>query len=81
MRGEPATVPAVKPAGARGEYGAIPMANLDKDAARALVDAGYMPIGEYVRLFGAEYADEVASPGTVPDHPSVREIAETVIHH
>jgi len=30
------------------------MKNLDREAARALVDAGYMPPAEYFRLFGDE---------------------------
>lgn len=30
---------------------------LDRETARALVDAGYMPMAEYVRLFGPNRSD------------------------
>jgi hypothetical protein len=46
---------------------------LDRITARALVDAGYMPIGEYIRLFGDEVMAEAYhhSPNTAPDLPAL----------
>jgi hypothetical protein len=35
---------------------------IDRSTARALVDAGYMPLSEYVALFG----DTVTAPDIVP---------------
>ena len=35
------------------------MANLDRMTARALVEAGYMPLSDYVERFGEPYVDEV----------------------
>ena len=37
--------------------------SIDRVTARALVEAGYMPLRHYVELFG----DEVVSPSTAPD--------------
>ena len=34
------------------------MANLDRMTARALVEAGYMPLADYVERFGESYVDE-----------------------
>ena len=36
--------------------------SIDRTAARAFVEAGYMPLSEYVRLFG----DTVTAPDIVP---------------
>lgn len=38
-------------------------ATMDQDTARALVDAGYMPLRDYVAMFG----NELTAPNTVPD--------------
>lgn len=44
------------------------MAQLDRSSARALVDAGYMPLSHYIEMFGSELPlREVASPSTVPE--------------
>jgi hypothetical protein len=46
--------PAAQPSKVRAVAGAPPTV-LDRSAARALVDAGYMPVSRYVELFdGAE---------------------------
>lgn len=37
--------------------------SMDRQTASALVDAGYMPLREYVQMFG----DEVTAPETVPE--------------
>lgn len=45
---------------------------IDRITARALVDAGYMPLAQYIRLFGGDHE----APTTVPSlddmdtHPS-----------
>jgi hypothetical protein len=46
------------------------MAALDRMTARALVEAGYMPLGRYIVLFGDEVQrdrEHVASPSTAPE--------------
>lgn len=46
------------------------MAELDRPIARALVEAGYMPLRRYIELFGKEIEEEyrhLASPSTVPE--------------
>jgi hypothetical protein len=68
--------------------------DLDRFTARALVDAGYMPLREYIRLFGEEVEAEAyhPSPGTAPDlhemeHPQphhrsvVSQLLELFHHH
>lgn len=37
--------------------------SIDRVTARALVEAGYMPLRDYIEMFGAE----VSSPSTAPD--------------
>jgi len=45
------------------------MPQLDRTTARALVDAGYMPLSHYIEMFEPELMlQEVASPSTAPDH-------------
>lgn len=61
--------------------------NIDRVTARALVEAGYMPLRHYIEMFG----DEVSSPSTAPDdadlhdHPPQRPslIAQSLhlLHH
>jgi hypothetical protein len=44
------------------------MPQLDRTSARALVDAGYMPLSHYIEMFESEMMlQEVASPSTAPD--------------
>jgi hypothetical protein len=49
------------------------MEQLDRVTARALVEAGYMPLDHYIERFGEEVRHEaklVSSPSAVPDdHP------------
>jgi len=42
------------------------MANLDRTTARALVEAGYMPLSVYLQLFGEAVANAQDAP-LVPD--------------
>jgi hypothetical protein len=57
------------------------MPDLDRDTARALAEAGYMPLSEYIRMFGDELAasktllqaavpigDHRSRPWTLPPH-------------
>jgi hypothetical protein len=44
------------------------MPQIDRASARALVDAGYMPLSHYIEMFGPELMlRKVASPTTVPE--------------
>ncbi len=46
------------------------MAEIDRATARALVEAGYMSLNEYIERFGDAAAgepDQVESPSTAPD--------------
>jgi hypothetical protein len=44
------------------------MPQVDRTSARALVDAGYMPLSHYIEMFGPELMlREVASPSTAPE--------------
>jgi hypothetical protein len=46
------------------------MAELDRPTARALVEAGYMPLRRYIEQFGKEIEEQykhLASPSTVPE--------------
>lgn len=46
----------------------VAMPQIDRSSARALVDAGYMPLSHYIELFGPEHMlHEVDSPSTVPE--------------
>jgi hypothetical protein len=46
----------------------VAMPQLDRTSARALVDAGYMPLSHYIEMFGPELTlREVASPATAPE--------------
>jgi hypothetical protein len=49
------------------------MAALDRITARALVEAGYMPLAHYIELFG----DEVRREGEHTDSPSTAPETET----
>jgi hypothetical protein len=42
------------------------MADLDRTTAKALVEAGYMPLSVYIQLFGATAEHELDAP-LVPD--------------
>ena len=63
------------------------MADIDRDTARALVDAGYMPLREYIERFGNAACPDpqhVDSPATAPDmgetcEPVVQASAYTII--
>jgi hypothetical protein len=63
-----------------------PMAEIDRATARALVEAGYMSLNEYIERFGGAAAGEPAhvdSPSTAPDacespEPVARADAATV---
>ncbi len=41
-------------------------AKLTRDSARALVDAGYMPLSHYIEMFGEDGPPETISPSIVP---------------
>ena len=41
-------------------------AKLTRDSARALVDAGYMPLAHYIEMFGEDAPPETVSPSIVP---------------
>ncbi|MCK1653200.1 hypothetical protein RAD15_34580 [Bradyrhizobium sp. 14AA] len=41
-------------------------AKLTRDSARALVDAGYMPLAHYIEMFGEDAPPETISPSIVP---------------
>jgi hypothetical protein len=45
---------------------------LDRTSARALVDAGYMPLADYITAFGesARADDQVPQDGDVPSPPT-----------
>jgi hypothetical protein len=43
------------------------MKNIDHEAARALVDAGYMPASDYFRMFGDEVAETRGGDATRPE--------------
>lgn len=43
--------------------------HIDRTSARALVEAGYMPLSEYIGLFGDACPADILSPSTVPDYP------------
>lgn len=43
------------------------MADLDRTTAKALVEAGYMPLSVYVEMFGASVEHELDAP-LVPEH-------------
>jgi hypothetical protein len=44
------------------------MAHLDRTTARALVEAGYMPLSHYIEMFEPHMMlQEMASPSTAPD--------------
>jgi hypothetical protein len=44
------------------------MAQLDRTTARALVEAGYMPLSDYIAMFEPRMMlQEMASPSTAPD--------------
>jgi hypothetical protein len=44
------------------------MADVDRVTARALVEAGYMPLREYLERFASRHeSDHVDSPSTAPD--------------
>jgi hypothetical protein len=44
------------------------MNKLDRGTARALVDAGYMPLNEYLKMFSdRSKQNQVCSPSIVPD--------------
>jgi hypothetical protein len=44
------------------------MPQMDRTTARALVDAGYMPLSHYIEMFEPHLAlQEVASPSTAPE--------------
>lgn len=44
------------------------MAQLDRTTARALVEAGYMPLSHYIEMFEPRMVlQETASPSTAPD--------------
>jgi hypothetical protein len=44
------------------------MAQLDRTTARALVEAGYMPLSHYIEMFEPRMRlQEMASPSTAPD--------------
>jgi len=44
------------------------MAHLDRTTARALVEAGYMPLSHYIEMFEPRMMlQEVASPSTAPE--------------
>ncbi|HET7680360.1 MAG TPA: hypothetical protein VFK79_09535 [Xanthobacteraceae bacterium] len=44
------------------------MAQLDRTTARALVEAGYMPLSHYIEMFEPRTRlQEMASPSTAPD--------------
>ena len=46
----------------------IVMDQIDRTTARALVDAGYMPLSHYIEMFGPELQLlEVESPATAPE--------------
>jgi len=46
----------------------MPQAELDRTTARALVEAGYMPLAHYIEMFEPHLAlQEVASPSTAPE--------------
>ncbi|ARQ02305.1 hypothetical protein [Pseudorhodoplanes sinuspersici] len=42
------------------------MADLDRTTAKALVEAGYMPLSVYIQMFGATAEHEIDAP-LVPD--------------
>ena len=44
------------------------MFDIDRTTARALVEAGYMPLSHYIEMFGAELQlREVDAPATAPE--------------
>jgi len=46
------------------------MAELDRTTARALVEAGYMPLAHYIEMFGDDGengGEHVVSPATAPE--------------
>jgi hypothetical protein len=43
------------------------MVNLDRVTARALVEAGYMPLARYIELFGSTSTPRVDSPSIAED--------------
>jgi hypothetical protein len=51
-----------------GKARSIVMLHLDRRTARALVEAGYMPLSHYVEIFEPRMRlQELASPSTAPD--------------
>jgi hypothetical protein len=49
------------------------MAHLDRTSARALVEAGYMPLSHYIEMFEPRMMlQEVASPNTAPNDEAER---------
>lgn len=50
----------------RGMWKECDMADLDRTTARALVDAGYMPLSDYIARFG-DVADHTNEAPLVPD--------------
>jgi hypothetical protein len=49
------------------------MPAFDRTTARALVEAGYMPLSHYVEMFGPELQlQEVASPAIAPESETER---------
>ncbi|WP_152535702.1 hypothetical protein [Bradyrhizobium sp. Ai1a-2] len=61
---------------------------IDRVTARALVEAGYMPLSEYIAMFGDEIAAEAyhSSPSTAPEmreqqpHRSISEKVFALLH-
>ena len=49
------------------------MAHLDRTTARALVEAGYMPLSHYIEMFEPRMMlQEMASPSTAPNDEADR---------
>ena len=58
------------------------MAYLDRTTAKALVDAGYMPLSAYIELFGAAAEHEIDAP-LVPEQKNdqLGPVPSRVNHH
>ena len=57
------------------------MADLDRTTAKALVEAGYMPLSAYIEMFGAEHSTEVPLVPVLEDGQPPLKVPSRVNHH
>ncbi|WP_027549376.1 hypothetical protein [Bradyrhizobium sp. WSM2254] len=50
-------------------------AKLTRDSARALVEAGYMPLAHYIEMFGEDSPTATSSPCSVPNNAPAKKLS------